>query len=400
MSNNIGYWKVGNDIFYHKPSALIAASKLKKLVSYHFYDEVFDSFDRSLLGKKSLDALYLERAKQLREKYDYLILYYSGGSDSRNILMTFLNNNIKLDCVFVRSWETASNSKIYPLTNNTNNVNFMCEWDLTIKPDLIWLSKNYPEIRIETHDWTKDMFNVKINESLFEQQQHYFTLSSLFRIPTHSMMEKTIRDKGKTVASIFGIDHPSINIDSGGYVYINFNDVSSTCFWASLENQSGQEYFYWTPDMPIIVFEQAYQIMLFLQNNRQYINIFKDISFSTDKLSKKIPNLSPFEIQLLGKTFSNSVQDRKNRLIKKIIYSNYDPTIFQAEKPLRIEKGFIGNSKDFYLETHLELNKLKEQWRYYHQDWMSQIPERFQDPPGFVKPFSSRKFWVGKINLT
>ena len=192
----------------------------------------------------------------------------------------------------------------------------MCEWDLTIKPDLIWLSKNYPEIRIETHDWTKDMFNVKINESLFEQQQHYFTLSSLFRIPTHSTMEKTVRDKGKTVASIFGIDHPSINIDSEGYVYINFNDVSSTCFWASLENQSGQEYFYWTPDMPIIVFEQAYQIMLFLQNNRQYINIFKDISFSTDRLYKKIPNLSPFKIQLLGKTFFNTVQDRKNRLIK------------------------------------------------------------------------------------
>lgn len=400
MSNHIGHWQVGKEIFYHKPTALITAGKLKKSVSYHFYDQIYDNFDRSLLGKKTLDELYVERARQLREKYDYLILYYSGGSDSRNILQTFLKNNIKLDCVFVRSWEQASNSKIYPITHNTNSVNFMCEWDLTIKPDLEWLGKNHPEIKIETYDWTKDIFSVGIKDSLFEQQQHYIHLSSLFRIPTHSTMEKTMRERGRSVASIFGIDHPLVSCDHYGNVYFVFNDVSPTCFWASLENQEGQEYFYWTPDMPSIVFEQAYQIISFLNKYPQYINLFRESSTKLDLLSKKIQTASDYKSRILLRSIMNSqIFDQKNRLTKKIIYSSYDASIFQAEKPLRLEQGFIGNSKDFYLETHTELSKVKMQWLYHYQTWIKDIPRIFQDPPGFIKPITTKKFLVGKIPL-
>jgi diphthamide synthase (EF-2-diphthine--ammonia ligase) len=88
----------------------------------------------------------------LRDKYDYLILYYSGGSDSWTVLNTFLENNIKLDCVYVR-WPFKAENSYTPNTVNQTAYNFMSEWDFVIKKDLEWLAQEHPEIRIETADW-------------------------------------------------------------------------------------------------------------------------------------------------------------------------------------------------------------------------------------------------------
>jgi len=97
LSNgDFGIWDVNGVPFYDKREALIYASqKGCPPISYKYYDNVFDSFDRKLLGTKNLDQLYRERALMLREEYDYLILCFSGGIDSYNILQVFLENNIK-----------------------------------------------------------------------------------------------------------------------------------------------------------------------------------------------------------------------------------------------------------------------------------------------------------------
>jgi hypothetical protein len=42
-----------------------------------FYDSVWNNFDKTTLGNADLDYLYKLRALQLREEYDYLVLYFS-----------------------------------------------------------------------------------------------------------------------------------------------------------------------------------------------------------------------------------------------------------------------------------------------------------------------------------
>jgi hypothetical protein len=46
---------------------------------------------------ETLDELYVLRAQELRDTYDYLILCYSGGTDSTHVLETFYYNNIHID---------------------------------------------------------------------------------------------------------------------------------------------------------------------------------------------------------------------------------------------------------------------------------------------------------------
>ena len=84
-----GYWQVNDRKFPKKIDALQYASRAGQEISYIYFDKVWDSFDRSKLGNSSLPDLYRQRAQQLRDKYDYLILYFSGGADSYNVLRSF-----------------------------------------------------------------------------------------------------------------------------------------------------------------------------------------------------------------------------------------------------------------------------------------------------------------------
>ena len=95
-----GYYKVGNQKFYSKAQAILYDQQNHKGIDFIFNDEDFLSADWKNEPQESLDEIYKQRAQQLREKYDYLVLSYSSGVDSTNILHSFLYNNIHLDEVF------------------------------------------------------------------------------------------------------------------------------------------------------------------------------------------------------------------------------------------------------------------------------------------------------------
>jgi len=91
-----GYYTYKNIATINKYEIMINADTLED-VKYHFHDDFFSSFDWTKEPKESIEYYYAERAKQIRDDYDYVILMYSGGSDSHNVLETFINNNIFLD---------------------------------------------------------------------------------------------------------------------------------------------------------------------------------------------------------------------------------------------------------------------------------------------------------------
>ena len=89
-----GYYQVGSEIFNNKLEALYHASKNKQRPRWVFHDDVYGKFDwttRPLLGLKEV---YRARAQQLRDKYDYMSISFSGGADSWNTLNSFLSNCI------------------------------------------------------------------------------------------------------------------------------------------------------------------------------------------------------------------------------------------------------------------------------------------------------------------
>ena len=73
----------------------IQALQSNQPIQYYYYDDVWSKCDWTIEPSEPLEYYYKEQAQRIRDNYDYVVLCYSGGFDSSNILETFYYNNIK-----------------------------------------------------------------------------------------------------------------------------------------------------------------------------------------------------------------------------------------------------------------------------------------------------------------
>lgn len=352
--NQIGYYTVGEQTFLNKYQALLSATSTKKPIEYHWFDDEYDRFDRSTLGTRNLQQLYKQRAEQLRSKYDYLILNYSGGADSWNILKTFLDNNIKLDQIMV-SWPfSAVEAQLYKAnTKDTSAYNFMSEWDFTTKPDLDWLSKNHPNIKIELIDWADPFVKDKnfVTEEVFGQLNHFHNLADLARSTLYSEVERKLCEQGVKVGTIWGLDKPKIYNTGNNNLAITFPDSVITVAHAPVWNLNGTEYFYWAPEMPEIAFEMAYQTVQWFRARPTF--------------QKWI-----WKAGQINNPYSVFVQMAQTATISTC-YDNWDAkeNKFQVGKSLRHNR----DDKDFWLYKTPELEHHVKRWEVLYNDHLTSI---------------------------
>jgi hypothetical protein len=317
-----GCWISGGIAFEKKIDALRYASSINSSYCFfYFHNHIWDSFDHSTIEDKSLEELYKTRAQMLRDKYSYLILSYSGGSDSHNILHTFLKNNIKLDEIIIRWNKKLIGSDIYvPNNQNIDARNSLSEWDLTIFPTIKWLNKNYPEIKITIEDTGKDLLNTNFNSVRFLEKEisklnlARGTIASLGYTGINSDNRHYVENTG----IIYGVEKPSVVFDNiSNKLYTQFSDVSLEV----IKNSSGNipydsiELFYWSPDFPELPIKQAHEVGKFFKENKQHLNL--------------LTTLYPSVAGEVDKKLSD-----QGEIIKSILYSHsWDFKKFQAGKP-------------------------------------------------------------------
>jgi len=313
MNTKYGCWIVGDKLFEKKAEALVYASKVNLSPKYYYYNNVWKNLDRTLLGKIPLEQLYKERAQQLRDKYDYLILYFSGGADSTNILMTYLNNNIKIDEVRVKWPKALRDGKHYtPNTQDRTIFNIWSEWDFVIKPFLDKLSVSHPEINITFVDQTETLTTKNV-ERAFETTNH--ARGGLLL----NFGNSVITSKSSKVGHIFGFDKPTIALDDNNVVHMFFSDVTLNLLYSDAGyDPESKECFYWSPDMPILPMEMAYQVS-------QYYNVNKD-------KRRFLYTLVNGEVTEQNHQFLKLKVQVQNNITKSVCYPNWDKNTFQAEK--------------------------------------------------------------------
>jgi hypothetical protein len=346
-SDKFGYYQVGERRFYNKRTALLHSSQTGEKIQYCYYDGIFGAFDRTKLGKTDLYELYRQRAQQLRDEYDHLILYYSGGADSHNILMTFLNNKIKLDQVFVMCPKNVLGTSIYtPNTADTTCENRISEWHFTIEPTLKWLAYTHPEIQIEIKDYTDIVTDKFFNDDVF--LVHAYGVGSLARAACKSDIGQALADKGKKVASIFGVEKPHIGKNDKNQVGMAFKDRG---FYVVRNYVGEPEFFYWSPKLPELTFEMAYQLYLAFKRNKEYHPMMN------------IPH-----------KFSYDVYEFNNKLTTDVCYAKtWNYSRFQTLKSI----SPAAVDKDIILYKTPEFSRALQAWKYYQQDLTSGISNRF-----------------------
>lgn len=254
----LGHYSVSGKNFYLKTNALIEASKIKQMPQWHFHDSIFADAVKKHSHFIGLENLYRLRAQQLRDTYDYLILSYSGGSDSDTILKTFLNNNIKLDEVWHDTPLKFIEKSNYVLSLSKENTNYPSEYFMVVLPELQELSRSGK---------TKVHFSDSCAEPTpedFESSQSFYTVPIFYNVIKryryiHDYMQSLPYQR---VALIVGIDKVIPWYHNGSYGF-QFIDNATFC------RVPNSEYFFWTPDMPEIAVEQAKTVWNYLLANKK-----------------------------------------------------------------------------------------------------------------------------------
>lgn len=337
----LGFYTVGEKIFFSKPQALMESTQTGHFPLWNFNREIFAQQPWEQEPIMDLRQLYKIRARQLRDKYDYIRLECSGGADSTTTLYSFLLNGIHIDEIVFRYPKQGENG-ITPNPYNTKPENTLSEWEYAAKPLLNWVAVNHPRVKITFHDYSDNILKFDQDESWTDAAKDYLHPEHTFKhdplaIPEHLRLA----DSGKSICVLYGIDKPKLCIKDGRW-YFYFLDLQANHANTNTQGYHNitTEYFFWSPDLPELIRKQVHVIRnWFMQPGNRHL-------------------------QFLIRWPNHSVSQRTTyeSLTKPLIYPDYDPTTWQTSKP----------TNNFYAEMGYWFYKNFRETRF-HQAWQAGI---------------------------
>lgn len=285
--NHKGVYLSGGQPYLSKLEACLALNQIpgNHHVHWDYHENVYDQQPWTVEPPINIEELYKQRALQLREEYDHLVLFYSGGADSHTVLQSFIKNNIKIDEVFCFGAFKAEDRVNQKLGWDRNPGYYTREVSSIVKPTLEKLQKIH-KFKITFWDWTDHILDtLSTKEDWFVDVGTRFAPDAIARRQLHEAFRHNDRfeGRGKKVAFIYGVDKPRLFRDDK-QVYVAFIDTLLTTGvgnTADIHHRSWEndEYFYWTPNLPQIVIKQAHMIYNHLKKTNSISTLaHKDLS--------------------------------------------------------------------------------------------------------------------------
>jgi hypothetical protein len=262
---------------------------------FWYFDEIYGKEDWTKEPDISLDDLYTQRAKQLRDQYDYIILNYSGGADSHQILSTFLKNNIFIDEVQTH-FPVKMLDYLPPTIDESHPLSLVYEYALAAKPGLKQLAAKSPKTKIVVHDVTPALEDFDTDNYLvdFGDQFATHTLYHAIRNVEHLKFINESVDKRITkqkVCSLYGTDKPNFMI-MGNNLLFYFTDFPLSAMGLAINKNINHiiEPFFWSPNCPQIPIKQGHIFKQLIEKNEKLFRMTMDFGrqLKDNKLFEKI----------------------------------------------------------------------------------------------------------------
>lgn len=318
----LGFYEIGGKIFWDKASALMEGTKMglnHSHLHWNFNDTDFGKFDWSHEPPGTIKDYYHARAREIREKYDYLILNCSGGADSTTVLYSFIQQGLFVDEIFVRH-ATAGTNKYKANDHELDASNEFSEFEYAALPLLNWVKQVSPRTKITVHDFSLDVIqdNLTWDENFIYWCGDYVTPGCVVRY-THASDKDSLNqfDKGKKVGIIFGTDKPRLYLEDDK-MYLMFVDRPvHSATPAAVNNgytNTEVELFYWHPNSMAMVAKQCHLIKRWFE----------------------MPHNARLKYMLNHKwLLSPTNRTVYESIIKGVIYPDYDLSTFQCNKPVK-----------------------------------------------------------------
>jgi hypothetical protein len=376
--NKHGFFEVGDKKFYSKLDAIQYSMVSGHKVSWNFNNKIFSQQDWTTEPTKSIREIYQRRAMDIRNCYDYVIVMFSGGSDSTTVLDSFFKNGIHVDEVLVTHWSKYQPEGMESFMNSE-----------IVHAALPYLEKHAPaSTKIRVQD-VSDMHLACIRDSDFRQRSYREVnnvhnpgmMGMHYDIKNRYQEYVDTRAKGKSIVFVWGEAKPKIAYaTSTGKHYFYFED-----HYAHAPQPRDQE----NPD-PLVHHEQFFddpgypelkikQCHLLLKNLKQ-ITHRGDIFLSTDDAWKKQTGPRGFDIVNPRCSHAYTVQQEKKYCLDRnafncSIYPDWNFLTYHEDKQAGrlvhpthqwietqagedVKKWYMG-----YIETY---RKLPDEWTKYY----------------------------------
>jgi hypothetical protein len=365
-SHNNGYYVCDNKIFTSKVNALFHSKQTKKPIEWIFHDSVYQSYDWSVEPTETLDQLYDRHSRLLREKYDYLILSYSGGSDCHNIVESFIRQGLHIDEILVNNLNNISKSvtQLNPTVQHASNLN--AEHELQAVPRLRDIHKRIPRTKITVLDVSDVVLNAITDDGswVFDKADH-LGIGQCFRFNYFYFAElKKKFDHGSKIGIITGQDKPKTFIKDN-HIHVFFIDTTANLAKISSFNVGYDnifvELFYWGVDTAPIVCKQVHVIKHWLDANPRLQVYWRDATFE-------------------------NMRRYHEPLLKSVIYTTWDESWFQVEK----STSWWNTEFDTWFQTNPEFENKYKLWKQ-GLNWLDQqlgnefVVKKNNQPDTFVK---------------
>jgi hypothetical protein len=345
INKKLGYYTVNHREFDSKLQACFYASKTNQDIKWHFNDLVFNNYPWANEPEETLDELYNRRARQLREEYDHIIISYSGGADSHNVVESFLRQKLHIDEIVVNTMESINKDTVILDPSVKNPENAAAEHYLQTLPRLKEIQIRSPKTKIEILDLSDYLLKSWLSAGdaswVMDKKEGLNPLNVTRFNYLHFNKIRQQFDKGKKIALILGIEKPRTIIHHDNNFYLRFVDRASNII--TIENHikeytnSVVEYFYWSPDSAKMICKQAHTIKKWLEQFPEYQPswYYKNLDLGTFRLVHE-------------------------RLLRTLLYSTWNDEWYQADKAISdwysefdswFIKGFKGTKQhDIWIE--------------------------------------------------
>jgi hypothetical protein len=234
------YYLVNGIRTHSKIHALELADGDFSKIHFYWLDDVWQRSDWTTEPAESMEVLLRNRCLQLRDKYNYLSLWYSSGYDSHTILTAFVKNNIRLDQVIIMDRRK---------THDDPEVQFAIDHANLVKKQYqpwldIWVVDVNPEYTLDFYKkYGEQWIYLPGNHAKFNKNSRFLRSISQDFNPNNNRQNR---------GEIQGTDKPRLMLrESKWYCFVP-DDISYDLIGSRQEN------FYYTADMPELHIKQCW----------------------------------------------------------------------------------------------------------------------------------------------
>ena len=380
MDKKLGYYTCNGMEFESKIQALQHSTISHKPVEWQFNRWEFGQHNWMAEPPETLDQLYQRRARQIREQYDYVIVSFSGGSDSWNIMRAFMDQGLLVDEI-VSNWALDASSKYIVLDSKQHDSwNNVAEYHLNCVERIKEIQARSPATKITVNDTSQaliDTFLTADDASWTAGKREVLnpTGATNYNYKYFSDVRKQF-DRDKKIAIVLGQDKPKLIIkDRQLYTYF----VDKTINLTSVQEHLGEYpnchtmFFYWSPDSCDMLAKQAHVILRAINKNPRVATLFSTTDARTQRIFQE-------------------------PMLKRWLYSTWNTNWFQVHKAM----GDWNSTIDHWFTRGWAGTREHAIWQAGIQHVTSSLDAKYlaKDKNGTVSgtvPFISPCYYIGTV---